>query len=467
MRSDIYRSLNRLAASFLLIGTVGINAFAAESNSSHSQSEIPPEKWTLDQAIEWAFTHNVDILQAIERANRFTGVRMVGGSSILPRVRISADVDAKSERLIDLPNDTVSGVDPETRQATEGYGTTLEIRQSLLFGQRGAIRQYQADKLNEAAAKANRVDVIQRVIAILTQSFDTVLFAEENVEIRKTNVTTFTRFLDTAEKRFDAGDVAELEILRLKSELNRSKADLARAESQLSSAKERFKRLLSIEGTERNLTLLGSLTLSRQTTDFDALIVSALAHRMDLKAAKLEWESAAKQVAAAKTAKLPQIEAVAGYDNRSSFYDVDRSVDGWRVGLVASADIFAGGRNKGTRMIRESEANAARLRYESLKMQIESSVREFQVQLKQHESIIDSRRSALEFAEKALEQIEAQYEAGAAGIEIVLNAQDSLNKARFEMAQSIVSHNATVAQLEYATSSSPKYSLLSQAELDE
>ena len=426
-----------------------------------------PEVWTLEKAIEWAFTHNTDILQSIETANRFTGQRMVSGANRLPQVRVSANADANSEGLIDLPNDTVSGIDPETRQATEGYGASFEIRQSLFFSQRRNLNQYQADKFNEMAAQANRLDVVHRIIAILTQSFDAVLFSEENVAIRELSVSTFTRLLDVATKRYEAGDVAELEILRLKSELNRSQADLARAENQQRAAEERLKRLLAIKDGATALKLSGSLTLTEGVFDFNSLIDLAIENRMDLKAAKLEWESARKELKAVKASKLPQIEAVAGYDNRSSFYDVDRSVDGWRIALIANADIFAAGRNKGSQMIKEAEANAARLRFDSLKLQIESSIREFQAQLDQHESIIQSRRSALAFAEKALEQIEAQYEAGATGLEIVLDAQDSLNKARFEMAQSILSHNATVAQLEYATSSSRKYSLLSNESLGE
>jgi len=436
-------------------------AFLAKGHSSTPTGESVPEEWTLDKAIKWTFQHNIEILQSIETVNRFSGQRMIGGSARLPQLSLSASADANSANLIDISeNDTAGIIDPETRQATEGYGASFEIRQSLFFTQYRNRKLHQADKFNELAAQAKHLDTTHRVIAILTQSFDSVLFSEENVSIREASVSTFKRLLDVATKRYQAGDIPELEILRLKSELNRAQADLARAENQESASEERLKRLLAINDTSHSLKLLGKLELKRSTSDFDSLTEQAIENRMDLKASKMEWEAAQKKVKAAKTSKYPQLEAVAGYDVRSSFYDVDRDVDGWRVALVASVDLFAIGKNKGSRLMSESEANLARLGYENLKLQIESSIREFQAQLNQNEQIIESRQSALEFAGKALEQIEAQYEAGAAGLEIVLDAQDRLNKARFEVAQSILSHNATVAQLEYSTASSPKYSLL-------
>ncbi len=425
----------------------------ADSGSFESDTyntvNIPPV-WTLESAIERALSHNPDILKARANALRARGSLLVSRSAMLPKLRLVGDADRRDVALIDLPQNQLDNpiIDPETRQARDGYSLKAEIRQPLFSGLQNQ-REYKAERLIAEAAEANVYDTEQRIIAILIQSFDAIIRSEETRASRENSIASFERLLSVAEKRFEAGDVAELETLRIKTELSRAKADLSTEETRVVTDYERIRRTLDLPSSTGSIEIQRELKPKTYEFSLSQAIDNALEKRGDLQNLKLQWEASELRVKGVRGSKLPKLEGVASYDARSSFYDSNNRLDGWQIGIFGSLNIFEGGQQKGLLTIRRAEAEAARMDYEAMKRRIESRLVELSSQLQQEKQTLVSRQDAVELAEKVFEQTEKQYEAGQVGLETVLQVEETLHQAQIELALSIYSHNSVVAQIQY------------------
>lgn len=370
---------------------------------------------------------------------------------MMPKLRFIGDADTRDVSLIDLPENQIDNplIDPETRQARDGFSMKMEIRQPLFSGFQNQ-KEYKAEKLRAEGAALSEENQRSITIAVLEQSFDLIMFARESKAIRQQSMESFQRLLSIAERRFEAGDVNEIEPLRIKAELSRAEADLSSSESQLVSAYENLRRALALPSSQGPVMVDHEFLPAEIPFTIQEATENALIQRGDLKASELEWKASKERVRSAKGALSPRVEAVASYDYRSSFYNSSNTLDGWQLGLIGSINVFGGNERKGALTMRKAEAESAKNRYESKRKEVLSRLVELVSQLEQHKRTLESRRTAVELNQKVFEQAEKQYSAGQFGLESLIQIEETLNQAQIDFARSLYSHNSIVAQLKYA-----------------
>lgn len=432
-----------------------VPAIAALISAQNGNAQTDNRIWTEEQVIRQALTSNNDVLKASAQYQRQKGAVQVSRSSLLPRISLVADASERQDRLIDRTDDQIDfGTDPRTIQATSGYSSSVEIQQTLYNGSQNKLN-HQSEKLKAAAAKATLRDTQLRIVALSKQAFDALLAETELVKNRQDSIKTFERLLSIAQKRQQAGDVAELETLRIEVELSKAHASLAEAQNKLVTAEERLRRLLNLpnsaDGLSTKLQFAGALSTA-DTNNLESIgSIDVLENRYDLLSSKLNWDAAGKTLKAAKRSRLsPTIEANANYDYRSSFYNEDNLVQGWRGVLVGRFDLLDSGRKAGLIQVRAADETNARLTYEELKISITSQINELASQLRNAKVALQSRVLSVNLSEKALAQAEIQYSVGQIALEAVLSAEESLRLARIDYTVGVFNHNSIAAQLEYA-----------------
>ncbi len=413
-----------------------------------------PESWSLTEAINRALQVNPDILFAAAATARQQGLNTQLKAELLPRVLLSTSLDTRDESLIDrAPGQLDVPPTDQTAIARDRYDGRIELRQMIFDGAQRRNR-YRQQVLRTEATLATQEDTERRTIASVKQSFDALLFYLSVLKISQATVQTFETILDFAEKRKAAGDVAELETLRVRTELKSAEADLAQTQSDLITAEQGFRRLLQLpqptDPRKSRIELRGTLKEKSFGLTLDNSLHLALTTRKDLQAARYQWEAARRGVTAAYREWLPTLETFAHYATRSSYYNSDRRLDGWTVGVVGQWNLFSSFQRKGRLLSEKADAAAAEIRLRELEYRISSRLQELYALLGQTRSVIEYRRASTALGIKSLQQAERLYEIGQAGLEQVLTTQIALRLAQTNLSRSIYNYNSTLAQIEYA-----------------
>jgi cobalt-zinc-cadmium efflux system outer membrane protein len=165
-----------------------------------------------------------------------------------------------------------------------GLSQVIEIR-----GQRGwRTRGAEADV---ARAEWATREAERNVVAEVTRTFSDLALAQERVVLAREALGLATGLRDTAKTLVDAGDVAELDLLRAEVEVRRAMNRVTLEESAAATAI-RTLALLMGAPADVNLRATGPLLLDPVPGTLDELLALARASRPDLKAAEAALESA-------------------------------------------------------------------------------------------------------------------------------------------------------------------------------
>ena len=242
-------------------------------------------------------------------------------------------IDAAAGRALQAglyPNPTlvVTGDELGDRFGPGGIWTAPYASQEIVTG--GKL------KLSRAAALK---EVDQATLALLTeryaqltavrQGYFEVLAVQRRLDILAGLVELAERSVETTEKLLEAKQVAELDVIQLRVELDRFKADQAAAERERAAA---FRRLAATVGALDlpDARLLGSLEAAIPAYEFDPLAKLVLEVHPERRSAVAGVERARLLVRRAEVEPIPNVTVGAGYvrqnQNQSSDWTLSVSV---------------------------------------------------------------------------------------------------------------------------------------------
>ncbi len=413
-----------------------------------------PAIWTPVTAMQQAIETNPSILEARAQFERQTGVLIHVRSTMLPTAEIVGSANTRDRSLIDTApsRQTLTPAQQTTTSVSEkSYNVGLEFRQ-LVFDGFTAFNQYREHKYLKDASYWNLVNVTYRILSLVQQAYDGILMNKAMVEIHRQSVETFRKIALINEKRAAVGDVTSLDGLRVNSELKRAEADLAAAQSALVRSEEEFRKLLQIpvdSANERPVFAEGVLEQRYFLMTPEEALKRAEALQPEIISARKDVHAAKMRVYSAQGNYLPKIDAFAKYNMQSSFYDFDKTLDGWILGIQGRWTLFDSFGREGTVKADKASLRASRIRLEDKRYQIASQVRELYAQMDAIRQSIESQREAVRFGAQSVREGERLYAVGMAGIEILLDAELSLRRSQIDLQARIFENNRFVYELEY------------------
>ncbi len=423
----------------------------------------------MQQALARALQANPDVQVALATVQRQDGVRLQAVGLLLPRLEASVSADERASSLIDRSAAELAAAGnpinptPLAPIATRGYNAQLELRQTIFDGL-ASWNQVKRTALLQRKAAVDARDLYLRVASQVRQAFDAVLTRQAIVSSRQDAVRDLEHLADVAQKRFAAGEISEYESLRAQTAARSADADLAQAQADLAHAEELLCRMLYIERPAAGIRLSGTLEPLDYQESFEAALLRAQASRLDLRSAEMQLDAAklGQRVAAAGLA--PHLELYANYAYRSSYYDVQRQLDGWTVGITGRWDIFDGTQTIGAMRTQRAERRIAEIRLAETQRLIGSQIRELVATLDQSKRVMASHASARDLGARGLREARSLYDAGRVSVEQVLNAEIAYQQALIGWLGAVVTYNTTVYQLDYATANDSFLNVVATAE---
>jgi cobalt-zinc-cadmium efflux system outer membrane protein len=152
-------------------------------------------------------------------------------------------------------------------------------------------RQHKRELRLESAQKGTRIaesshaDVERTMLFNLRSAFVSTLQAKAVFQLAKDNLAYYDRLLDISRNRFNAGDIAQIDLDRLELQRSQYESDLQAAEENLETAKIQLLTLLNDRTPIEQFDVTGLFDFNDQLMPRDEVRKIALDTRPDLKAA--------------------------------------------------------------------------------------------------------------------------------------------------------------------------------------
>ncbi|HZW11582.1 MAG TPA: efflux transporter outer membrane subunit [Noviherbaspirillum sp.] len=404
------------------------NADAARWKPAQPAEAQPRGEWwkvfndsTLDQLIADATAANPNLASAAARVKQARAIAGIFEADRVPNVNVEVGPQ-RARGLFAVPGNQANEVGP----ATTWSGRLTASYEVDLFGRiAGNVNAAQADA---AASEATYRSVLLALQADVAQTYfrlraaDAELaFLNETVRLREENVRINQR-------RYDLGDLGELDLARSRTELGTTRSDAIAIERQRAQLEHALAILLGKPPSHfnaQNNPLLASSALP----GIPAGLPSALLERRpDISAAQRAIIAANARIGAARAAMFPAVRlTAAGGGLSEDLSDVFRwSSRTWVIGALMSLPIIDGGRNRANVARSEAalEESVASYRQSVLSAfaEVEDNLAGLRTLAGQAQAIDDAVASARRSAELA----NKLYEAGRSSYLDVLDSQRNL-----------------------------------------
>jgi outer membrane protein TolC len=330
------------------------------------------------------------------------------------------------------------------QSGSDPIGASLEVGQSVYtFG-----KLKNGIKLAEEAVAQAALDLAEenrKTVVLIKNAFYGYLLALEVQAINQETLGSKEDALEVARQRYDAGLVADFEVLRAESDLESFKATVISADNGVAIALLNVRNVLGIEEESFEFELVGELEQIPVQIDREALIQKALSGKYDLQSFRKLLDITEAQNELNRSLRLPTLVAWANYSVKSGVdFDSgenDYSWDAW--------GFDKGGLTMGSAGIKKAQIQAEdrRLQYGALESSIRIAVESSILKIAEEQAKIASGEKSVELAQRLYEAAVEQYESGYISSVELKDAQLGLNGAKLAYAQAIYNYNRNVFDL--------------------
>jgi outer membrane protein TolC len=385
----------------------------------------------LDQCINIAIEQNPLVLSSMEQYK--ASLARVNQAKAFPQPSLDYDSDLQ----------------PTFFNFKDSGETYFGVSQSIEFPGKRYIRGKIASK--ESDEFLQEIELLKLDIVFqVKQAFFGLLLSEEKLKYAQQNLELAQDFLNKAELKFDAGDVAKVEVLRASVEASKAANEVRAANTDVRLAKAMLNYLLARK-KYAPIEIQGELKRGPISLDVDELVQRALAFRPEMRGIRIALEREGLSKKQAYMSYLPDFEL------GISKHRIVGEGSWWDVTLSFPIPLFFWQPKKGE--IAEAEANISSLTKATQHLQNS-------ITLEVEEAFMNAEMANNQirlFEEEILAQAEEVYnmflfsyqEGEIGGIELI-EARRSLLEARTSYADALYNYDAALSALEKSIGQKPE-----------
>lgn len=385
---------------------------------------------SLPQAIDTAFARNPDLAAASARIGEAEARVAEAAAAFYPRLTARAEYTYTDNPALGFSNIVAQrrfsfDLDINHPGWVENFRPEIVGSWNLYRGGQDAYLK-RAAELGVEAAELERSALRNRLAAVVTAAYYAVLSAPQQVAVARRSVAAVNREIEQARARVAEGVALKAEVLSLKARAMEAYESELKARNAVELARSALRTLLGgdasrISGEEPEPAAAPG--------ELYRLLDQALSRRPEIQSAARQVEIRRQELAAAQGARLPRVNAFAGYGQNSRSPDFSASRDNAILGVNAELDLFSGGAvsariEAAQRRLSEAMAIEARTRLE-----IEDELRRAYATLTDTLKRYKAAEAGAAAAEEALRLVDEQYHGGTATVTRYLEAETARAEA--------------------------------------
>ena len=266
-----------------------------------------------------------------------------------------------------------------------------------------------------------------------------IAFNQELVRLEEENVKRAESFRNMAERRFSAGSIPKLEVLRAGVQLKNAQSILNDSQSGVLSSRLLLEKLIGVPAEDLNLNI--QLIPVMPPLQEDQAITQALKNRKDLLVFAEQKKINSNFIQAIRAENKPAVTLFSSYNLQNGFDPVNpsRFVRNWNAGLQIGFPVFNGFATRHRIEQTRVDLQKTELQQKEMEELIRMQVKQALVAIKKAGDKINIQEENIVLAREALDVTEQQYSSGIVSSLDLLNAQDTLLRSELTRAQAIFS----------------------------
>ncbi len=291
-------------------------------------------------------------------------------------------------------------------------------------------------KFTELKTEKQRIDLTAQVL----QAFYGALLNRKIVELTKENLQRKQKYFSITEKRYKAGQLPRLELLR-------AQVQVKNEQSNLETARGNYEKslifLAKTVGTPENLIEpVGELTFTPVTDDPSTILKRALARRIELQQFAMQEKMIDAQQRIIASANKPNLSLFSSYSMLNGFdpMNPEKFFTNYNIGVQLNWAIFDGFNTRYQKQSSQLDRMAVQEQKNEIEELIRMQVRQALVSIKQAEQKITAQQENIRLAKETLEMAQTQYENGFISSLDLLDAQKVLLQMEMAYWQTLFGH---------------------------
>ncbi|MDB4915613.1 MAG: outer rane efflux protein [Gemmatimonadetes bacterium] len=393
------------------------------------------------------------------------------------RARIDAAQARVTERKADLlPNVSAiaaergstinSATFPIEFPVTPGQPALFDPRGSILgpvnsFDARARVSQtlydpsvktrIEAAKTSVAVAGADAASIADQVATATANAYLSILRADAVYTARLADSTLAAELLGIAEDQLKAGTGIALDVTRARSQIIGARSQLIIARNERERTRNDLSGILGMPpGSVEPTDVLASLP-QVAAIDEAGVVQAAGRNRKDLQSLELQATAARQLAASIHGERLPTVSLVA--DEGLSQRNGRSYLPTYDWGIQLSLPVFDGHRREGRESEQIALARDLDIRSRDLRFQISTDVRSSTLNVRSAAEVVAATRERLSLAEQEVAQARERFQAGVSGNADVITASITLNNARTQLIDALISYQTSRVALARAQGS--------------
>jgi len=365
------------------------------------------------------------------------------------------------------------------------YGSTLTFTywQPLLrnFGLGLNKRDIVIARNNLDISEVSFRSVLQNTIYSVEQSYWNLVYAVENLKVRRQSLDLAKDLLVKNTREAEVGTIAPIEVLNAQAEVATREADILQAESQVASSQDGLATILNLprrEGPPRLARMLPTdqPAFEARPLDFETCLQTAMENRADIQTTRLDLQNKELTYGYYRNPLLPDLSLTASYwspgiSGTQILYQDDDPLTNlvigtipggasgslrdafrlryrnWSISLSLSIPInYYIGRSHFAQI--QGSREQAYLRLQNLEQQVYLEIRNAVRDVETNFKRVQAYRLARELAEKRLQAEEKKLKVGLTTNYLVLLNQRDLASAKTNELRAMIDYNLSLSSLE-------------------
>ncbi len=302
----------------------------------------------------------------------------------------------------------------------------LEFTQPLSPGQILSERDTLKDiETNYTLSQLSYKSSQEQLIYDIMNQYISLLKTEKAIERTRKMAEMNKDLLEVSRLRFNAGELAEIDMLNLDIQNKLDEDNIIMQERTLATTREDFLKLIGLpKGTTTALD--PEINIKFQDYTYDECLKLAFQNRMDVKQQILSLDNALTSLQQTKYSNWPDISLQTNY----YFEQVTGLgwVPQWEVNTQMTMPLYAGGVYKQNVRKAESSYSSTRYSYDELKESIERELEETITQIQMNTRRLEVLKSAKKMAEETLKVAELRFKMGITSYNDLTQDMDRYNQ---------------------------------------
>jgi len=439
-------------------------AGTASAVSTVTQQPFDGHRWwgvfhdaVLDGLIDDAARQNLNLQIAASRIAQARAQQAAAASALLPSASLNAGGlrSRFSENGLGASSGGSggSGGGAAGQQQESGPSNTFQygfdaMWELDLWGK--TRRSIEAADANTEAAIEDRHDALVSLTAEIARAYFALRGAQAELRITREDLDTQRHILALTRSRSKVGFASEADVLQVQSRIAASEATVPQLEESVEQGYNRLALLLSLPPGALRARLQQPTPLPALPPQVPAGLPGALLRRRpDIRRSEAQLHAATAQVGVAVAQLFPSVRlGVTGGMQASHLSDLhDWASRFFLLGSMISVPVFEGGQLKANIRIAKAKNEQALLQYRQAVLSAYHDVDDAMIAYAKEQQRAASLRQQVDYARTALHLRQAQYAQGLAAFLDVLQAQQDLQQAQLQLAQSTVTTTTDLVAL--------------------